>query len=189
MVMMAALTLILLVQEWIVRRKRLWLVLRMGYLALTLVWLGWILNGQLSVVQVVAFVQALLSGFRWETFLIEPVIFTLWSGVALGLLFWGRGVFCGWLCPFGAAQELLNQAARRLGIPQIAVPHIIHGRALHRALLLPLSVPAWRGAGASGQAQDLRLAAPAPAMRPRMPAVRDQMHGRRDRPAGADKSQ
>jgi len=70
MVMMAALTLILLVQEWIVRRKRLWLALRMGYLALTLVWLGWILNGQLSVVQVVAFVQALLSGFRWEAFLI-----------------------------------------------------------------------------------------------------------------------
>jgi len=56
------------------------------------------------------------------------VIFTLWSGVALGLLFWGRGVFCGWLCPFGAAQELLNQAARRLGIPQIAVPHVIHER-------------------------------------------------------------
>lgn len=128
MVMMAALTVILLVQEWIVRRKRLWLGLRLGYLSLTLVWLGWVLNGQLSVVQVVAFVQSLLSGFRWETFLIEPVIFTLWSGVALGLLFWGRGVFCGWLCPFGALQELSNLAARRFGVPQIAVPHALHER-------------------------------------------------------------
>jgi len=128
MAMMATLTLLLLFQQFIVRRKRLWLGLRLGYLGVTLVWLGWVLNAQLSVVQVVAFVQSLLSGFHWETFLIEPLIFTLWSGVALGMLFWGRGVFCGWLCPFGALQELLNQAAQRLGIPQVAVPQMLHER-------------------------------------------------------------
>jgi NosR/NirI family nitrite reductase transcriptional regulator len=82
----------------------------------------------LSVVQVVAFLQSLLTGFHWETFLIEPVIFTLWAGVALGLLFWGRGVFCGWLCPFGALQELTNQLAQKLGVRQIAVPHALHER-------------------------------------------------------------
>jgi NosR/NirI family nitrite reductase transcriptional regulator len=86
------------------------------------------LNGQLSVVQVVAFIHSLLTGFRWETFLIEPVIFLLWSFVALCLLFWGRGVYCGWLCPFGALQELLNFAAQRLGIKQIAVPQALHER-------------------------------------------------------------
>ena len=128
MAMMGLLTLMLLFQQVIVRRKRLWLGLRLGYLSVTLVWLGWILNGQLSVVQVVAFVQSLLSGFRWETFLIEPIIFTLWSGVALGMLFWGRGVYCGWLCPFGALQELLNQLAQRLGVPQVAVPPVLHER-------------------------------------------------------------
>ncbi|MEX0367415.1 MAG: 4Fe-4S binding protein [Ruegeria sp.] len=126
--MQVLLTLILLAQEWIVRRPKLWFRLRLGFLSVTLIWLGWGVNGQLSVVQVVAFVQSLLSGFRWETFLIEPVIFTLWAGVALGLLFWGRGVFCGWLCPFGALQELLNQAARRLGVKQIAVPQPLHER-------------------------------------------------------------
>jgi NosR/NirI family nitrite reductase transcriptional regulator len=126
--MMAALTLILLFQETLVRHPQLWLRIRFGFLGLTLIWLGWGLNGQLSVVQVVAFVQSLLSGFNWETFLIEPVIFTLWAGVALGLLFWGRGVFCGWLCPFGALQELMGAAARRLGVPQIAVPHALHER-------------------------------------------------------------
>ena len=127
-VMLATLTLIMLFQEMLVRRPMLWRRVRLGYLTVTLVWLGWALNGQLSVVQVVAFVQSLLSGFRWETFLIEPIIFTLWAGVALGLLFWGRGVFCGWLCPFGALQELTNQLAQKLGVRQIAVPPALHER-------------------------------------------------------------
>lgn len=126
--MLGLLTLILLAQEWITRRPRLWKRGRMVFLATTFLVLGWGLNGQLSVVQVVAFLHSLLSGFRWETFLIEPVIFLLWGFVALGLLFWGRGVYCGWLCPFGALQELLNTAAQKLGVKQIAVPQGLHER-------------------------------------------------------------
>ena len=126
--MLAVLGLIFLAQEWIVRRPRLWRGLRLGFLTVTFVVLGWWFNAQLSVVQVVAFLHALLSGFRWETFLIEPLIFLLWGFVALGLLFWGRGVYCGWLCPFGALQELLNAAAVRLGVRQYAPPRALHER-------------------------------------------------------------
>ena len=127
-VMLTALSAILFFQESFVRRPKLWLYGRYAFLAVTLVWLGWIAGGQLSVVQVVAFLHSLLTGFRWETFLIEPVIFILWGFVALGLLFWGRGVYCGWLCPFGALQELSNALAQRLGVPQIAVPYVLHER-------------------------------------------------------------
>ena len=126
--MLAALTLILFAQEWITRRPRLWRTGRLAFLATTFLVLGMGLNGQLSVVQVVAFVHSLLTGFRWETFLIEPAIFMLWSFTALGMLFWGRGVYCGWLCPFGALQELTNAAAQRLGLRQIAVPPALHER-------------------------------------------------------------
>lgn len=126
--MLTVLAGILFFQDSITRRPMLWRRLRLGFLAVTLVWLGWGVNAQLSVVQVIAFLQSLLSGFRWEVFLIEPLIFTLWSFVALGLLFWGRGVFCGWLCPFGALQELTNQAAQKLGVKQIAVPFALHQR-------------------------------------------------------------
>ncbi len=118
----------LFLQEFIARRPRLWRWSRIAYLSVTLLWLGWIAGGQLSVVQVIAFIHSLLSGFHWETFLIEPVIFLLWGFVALGLLFWGRGVYCGWLCPFGALQELTNEIAQRLGVPQFAVPFPVQER-------------------------------------------------------------
>ncbi len=126
--MLTVLTLILFAQEWITRRPRLWRTGRLTFLASTFLVLGMGLNGQLSVVQVVAFVHSLLTGFRWETFLIEPVIFILWAFTALGMLFWGRGVYCGWLCPFGALQELTNAAAQKLGVKQIAVPQALHER-------------------------------------------------------------
>ncbi len=126
--MLTTLAVILFLQEAFVRRPALWRWGRITFLSVTLVWLGWIAGGQLSVVQVVAFLQSLLTGFRWETFLIDPVIFMLWGFVALGLLFWGRGVYCGWLCPFGALQELTNEIAKRLRIPQIAVSFGVHER-------------------------------------------------------------
>lgn len=126
--MLCVLTLILFAQDWITRRPRLWRVGRLSFLASTFLILGMGLNGQLSVVQVVAFVHSLLTGFRWETFLIEPVIFILWGFTALGMLFWGRGVYCGWLCPFGALQELTNAAAQALGVRQVAVPQALHER-------------------------------------------------------------
>jgi len=127
-VMLTVLTLILFAEDGLARRPKLWRGLRLGFLAATFLVLGMGLNGQLSVVQVVAFLHSLLTGFRWETFLVEPVIFMLWSFTALGLLFWGRGVYCGWLCPFGALQELLNAAAKRLGVRQISVPQGLHER-------------------------------------------------------------
>ena len=109
-------------QDWFVRRPRLTTWVRYGFLTFTLVWLGWYAKAQLSVVNVLTFSNALLTDFSWSYFLMDPLVFILWFAVAAGLLFWGRGAFCGWLCPFGALQELTNHLGRRLGVPQLKLP-------------------------------------------------------------------
>ncbi len=127
-VMLTVLTAILVFEDVIAQRQHLYQWTRWVFLAVTVVWLGWIAGAQLSVVNVLTFGHSLLTGFRWEFFLLDPLIFILWSYVAVAMLFWARGVFCGWLCPFGALQELLAEAARRLGIPRVQVPFALHER-------------------------------------------------------------
>ncbi len=125
---LAFLTWIFFFQNWLVKRPRLTEYVRLGFLTFTLFVLGWYANAQLSVVNILTVFNALVSGFNWEYFLMEPLIFILWGAVAGALLFWGRGAFCGWLCPFGALQELLNRIAKAVRIPQVSVPWWLHER-------------------------------------------------------------
>jgi len=125
---LGVLTLIFFFQDWLVKRPVLADRVRIGFLVFTLVVIGWYFNAQLSVVNILAMFNALATGFSWEYFLMEPLIFILWGSVAASLLFWGRGAYCGWLCPFGALQELLSRVAKIFKIKQVVVPWFVHER-------------------------------------------------------------
>nr|WP_281460051.1 NosR/NirI family protein [Pseudomonas sp. P13] len=125
---LAVLMVILFLQDTFTKYPRFLHWLRRVYLVFTVVFIGWYALGQISVVNVLTFVHALFENFRWELFLTDPIIFILWTFTAASILLWGRGVFCGWLCPFGALQELINEAARKLKIPQYELPFAVHER-------------------------------------------------------------
>ncbi|WP_245926782.1 NosR/NirI family protein [Breoghania corrubedonensis] len=122
------LTLVFFFQMQVTRHERFTFWFRIAFLVFTLVWLGWMQNAQLSVVNVLAFFSSVTTHFSWDAFLMDPLVFLLWFSVAAALLFWGRGAYCGWLCPFGALQELTNRLAKLCRIPQWELPWGLHER-------------------------------------------------------------
>ncbi|MCC7321828.1 MAG: regulatory protein NosR [Rubellimicrobium sp.] len=126
--MLVVLTGVFFFQMFATRNEKKFYIFRMAYLTVTLVVLGWYFNAQLSVVNIFALFNSFINGFSWQAFLLDPLTFILWFAVAAALIFWGRGAYCGWLCPFGALQELTNQIARKLHVPQWTLPWGLHER-------------------------------------------------------------
>lgn len=127
-VMLLILSAVFFFQDTLVKHEKFFNRFRLAYLTVTLVYVGWYLHAQLSVVNVLTFTSSLINGFSWDYFLMDPFIFTLWSATAIGMLLWGRGAFCGWLCPFGALQEIACAIAKKFGVKQYLVPFGIHTR-------------------------------------------------------------
>lgn len=97
-------------------------VFRLAYLAFTLLFIGWYAQAQLSIVTLVGLVRAATVTHDLTFLLYDPPSLLLWAFVIATLVVWGRGTFCGWLCPFGALQEFVAWLAKPLRIRPVAVP-------------------------------------------------------------------
>ncbi len=113
---LAVLTLMLWRQRWLAARRLRLAGWRLAYLVFTLVFIGWVGQAQLSIVNLTALIESVIAGTGAVFLLFDPMTVALWAFVVLSLLVWGRGTFCGWLCPFGALQELISVVTQRLGI-------------------------------------------------------------------------
>jgi len=108
-------------QHWVAVVQRL-RPFRLGVLAFTLFFIGWWGQGQLSIVTVIGTLRAAVEGTGFLFLLYDPFSLLVWAGAIVGFVLWGRGLFCGWLCPYGALQEFADRLGRMLGIKRRRVP-------------------------------------------------------------------
>jgi NosR/NirI family transcriptional regulator, nitrous oxide reductase regulator len=142
--LLALLTLILAFQAKLAQSRRAHRIIRNSFLLFVLVWEGWIAGGQLSILNVINYMHAPFRHFEFGFYLAEPLMVMIVIYTAISLVLLGRGVFCGWLCPFGALQELLAQFSRFIGLPQWNPPESVHdylrlGKYVSAALVLGLA--------------------------------------------------
>lgn len=93
--------------------------IRLGILVFVTGFIGWWGQGQLSIATPLAVGRTALDGGSYSFLLYDPFSLAIWGVTILGFVLWGRGLFCGWLCPFGALQEFAHHIGRLLRLPQI----------------------------------------------------------------------
>ena len=99
-------------QKALTRSARRFKLFRLAYLAFTLVFIGWIAQAQVSIVWLFGLVKAIKGEGSFAFFLWDPPTLMVAVFGLVALFIWGRGTFCGWLCPFGALQEFAGEIAR-----------------------------------------------------------------------------
>lgn len=123
--------------------KRLGRIQLVGML-ISFVVLGLWLSAQPSITQILTLVGSLIGEWDGKLFLSEPLLFVSWIFIVIVTIVWGRGVFCGWICPFGTMTELLNHLGQKLKIPQFELPEKWHKRLRYlRYLIFAGLVPAF----------------------------------------------
>ncbi len=110
-------------KRWVaIPKHALWLV-SVGFF-------GFYLLAQPSITHVLTWFHSILFRWEWELFLTDPFIFLFWMFIIVTTFFWGRGMFCGWLCPYGSLTELAYNLAGKLGLKryQRQLPQRLHDR-------------------------------------------------------------
>ncbi|WP_310385881.1 4Fe-4S binding protein [Roseateles sp.] len=71
---------------------------------------------QPSITQVLTWFHSLLFQWTWSLFLTDPFIFVFWIFIILTVFLFGRGLFCGWMCPFGSLSEAIYKVGEKIGL-------------------------------------------------------------------------
>lgn len=130
--------LVMLFKDKLSKNERIRDVIRYGILGISFLYVGLILKAQPTTTNIIIFINALRElQFPLQLYLMEPFIFFSFIFIFLTLFLWGRGVFCGWLCPYGAMLELLYKVRQWL-VPKIklSLPDRIHYKLIYLKYLI-----------------------------------------------------
>ena len=122
-------------RDWLVRHssrkdKRWVSVPKYTMWAISIGFAGFYLLAVPSITQVLTWFHQILFKWEWSLFLSDPFVFLFWWFIIISVFFWGRGMFCGWLCPYGALTEIAHKVAGRLGLKrfQTKLPQRLHDK-------------------------------------------------------------
>ncbi len=98
--------------------------------AVAIGFIGYHLKAQPSITQVLTWFHSVLFHWEWDLFLSDPYIFVMWWFIIITVFIAGRGLFCGWACPYGALSEAVYRIAGAIGLKrfQFALPERWHHR-------------------------------------------------------------
>ena len=103
------LTTFLIVKTRILTKGSLIKPIRYAFLIVAFVFIGLIIKAQPTTTNIVIMIGSLKEHqFPLELYLMEPYLFIIFIFMAVTMIIWGRGVFCGWVCPYGTMIELFN---------------------------------------------------------------------------------
>ncbi len=118
-VFLTALTALVLFAQNKLADSKIFTPIRLTILAVVTGFIGWWGQGQLSIVTVLGVIRTSFEGGSFTFLAYDPFSLLIWAFAILGFVLWGRGLFCGWLCPFGALQEFTHHIGRLLRMPKI----------------------------------------------------------------------
>ncbi|WP_298008753.1 NosR/NirI family protein [uncultured Aquabacterium sp.] len=133
--LLVAVTIVYAMRERLTRlstHKNKWPVNAFKYSAwvLSIVFVGFGVMAQPSITQVLTWFHSVLFQWTWSLFLSDPFIFVFWIFIILTVFLFGRGLFCGWMCPFGSLSEALYKIGGKVGLKrwQRHLPRPVHDR-------------------------------------------------------------
>ena len=100
-------------------------------------WLGVFLSLQIGTQKLYNSYNSIrINNGSWDNILFDPIYVILGTFVIVSTFIWGRGIFCGWLCPFGTIQDVIYKISKTLKFNNLEVPDYIHNKLIYLKYLI-----------------------------------------------------